>query len=69
MSEKQTIAVVVAVIGFILLMVGSLGFMGVFTLAEWASYILMGIGIVAVIGSLIAITVLSNQSGSASMEE
>ena len=69
MSERQTIAVIAAVIGFILLIVGSLGFMGVFTLAEWASYVLMGIGIAAVIGSLVVMTILSNQSGSASTEE
>ena len=60
MSERQTIAVAASVVGFLLLIAGSLGYMGVYGFPEWLSYILMGIGIVAVVGALIVMTFLSN---------
>ena len=69
MSDRQAIAVMVSVIGFIVLIAGSLGYMGVYSVSEWFSYILMGIGIAAVIGAMLVMTFFSNAEGAAPEEE
>ena len=56
MSKKRTYALIVAVVGFIVLLVGSLSYMDVYALGNTPSCILMGIGIVAVIGALLVIS-------------
>lgn len=70
MPKNLSIGAIVAVIGFIVLLIGSLGYMGVFALDEIPSGILMGIGIVAVIGSMIAMMLMMRKEESeTTMEE
>ena len=58
MPRDLKFAMLVSVIGFILLIIGSLGYMKVYSLDQTICYVLMGIGIAGVIGSLIAVNVV-----------
>ena len=69
MLKNQAIGTTVAVAGFVILIVGSIGYMGVVALGEALSCVLMGIGIVAVIGALIALTVMMRTKETAPKEE
>lgn len=56
MSKKRTYALVVAIVGFVVLLLGSMGYMDVYALSNTLSCVLMGIGIAAVIGALLVIS-------------
>ena len=53
MARDQTVILAASVLGFVVLIVGSMGYMGVFTMNEVVSLVLMVVGIAAVIGSMI----------------
>ena len=55
MPKNQAIPVLISVAGFIVLMVGSLGYIEVYPMEEGVSYIMMGAGAAAVIIALITI--------------
>ena len=58
MPKDLKLAILASVIGFVLLIVGSLGYMKVYSLDQTVCYVLMGIGIAGVVGSLIAVNVV-----------
>ena len=53
MARDQTVILAASVLGFVVLIVGSMGYMGVFAMNEVVSLVLMVVGIAAVIGSMI----------------
>lgn len=61
MSAKQLSGLVVSVLGFIILIVGSLGYMDVFALGETLSCVLMGVGIIMVISALAFISLMGRK--------
>ncbi len=61
MSAKQLSGLVAAVLGFIILIVGSLGYMVVFALGETLSCVLMGVGIIMVISALAFISLMGRK--------
>lgn len=52
MSKDLAVTLGLSIIGFLVLIVGSLGYMKVYALNETASVVLMGIGIVMIIAAL-----------------
>ena len=54
MARNQMVPPIVSVVGFIVLIIGSMGYMGVFTMIDIACYILMTVGLMAVIGGMVA---------------
>lgn len=52
MTTNQIAVIVAAILGFLLLLAGSLGYMKAYALDETLCYVLMGIGIVMVIVAL-----------------
>ena len=51
MSAKQFSGLVASILGFVILIIGSLGYMDVFALSDTLSYMLMGVGIIMVISA------------------
>ena len=69
MAQDQTIPLAVSVVGFILLIVGSMGYMGVFAMTDIVSYILMTVGLMAVIGGMLAMMIMNRSVGNIHEEE
>ena len=53
MARDQTVMLAASILGFVVLIVGSMGYMGIFAMNEVVSLVLMVVGIAAVIGSMI----------------
>lgn len=58
----------VSVVGFLVLIIGSMGYMGVFGMDEAVSYVLMVLGLIAVIGGM-AVMMYRNGSSESDTEE
>ena len=69
MAQNQMVPPMVSVAGFIVLIIGSLGYMGVFAMADVISYILMTVGLIAVIGGMAAMMLINRSVGDAPEEE
>ena len=52
MAQDQTIPLAVSVVGFILLIVGSMGYMRIIGMIEALCYVMMAVGILTVIGAM-----------------
>ena len=61
MSAKQLSGLALSIIGFVILIIGSLGYMDVFALSETLSYVLMGVGIIMVISALAYISLMGRK--------
>ena len=59
----------VSVAGFIVLIIGSMGYMGVFAMTDVISYILMTVGLIAVIGGMIVMMLMNRSVGNMPEEE
>lgn len=53
MARDQAVMLAASILGFVVLIVGSMGYMGIFAMNEVVSLMLMVVGIAAVIGSMI----------------
>ena len=53
MARDQMVMLAASILGFVVLIVGSMGYMGIFAMNEVVSLVLMVVGIAAVIGSMI----------------
>ena len=69
MARNQMVPPVVSVTGFIVLIIGSMGYMGVFAMADVVSYILMTVGLIAVIGGMAAMMLIKRSIGDVPEEE
>ncbi len=69
MAQNQMMPPMVSVAGFIVLIIGSLGYMGVFAMTDIVSYILMTVGLIAVIGGMAAMMLMNRSVGDAPEEE
>ena len=69
MARNQMVPPMVSVTGFIVLIIGSMGYMGVFAMIDIVSYILMTVGLVAVIGGMLAMMIINRSVGNAHEEE
>ena len=61
MSAKQFSGLVASILGFVILIIGSLGYMDVFALSDTLSYMLMGVGIIMVISALAFISLMGRK--------
>ena len=61
MAQNQMVPPLVSVVGFLVLIIGSMGYMGVIGMNEAVSYVLMVLGLLAVIGG-IAVMMYRNSS-------
>ncbi len=52
MARDQTVMLAASILGFVVLIVGSMGYMDIFAMNEVVSLVLMVVGIAAVIGSM-----------------
>ena len=68
MAQNQMVLPVATVTGFILLIVGSMGYMGVFAMSEVISNILMVIGLIVVIAGM-ALMMYQNRIAANTQEE
>ena len=68
MAQNQMVPPMVSVTGFIVLIIGSMGYMGVFAMPDIVSYILMTVGLIAAIGGMLAM-MLMNRSVANDPEE
>jgi hypothetical protein len=68
MFPKLKECLVLSIVGFAVLLSGSLGYMGVYALDPVVCYILMGIGMVAVIAAMVMIS-LQGEGVHAAKEE
>ena len=69
MARNQMVPPMVSVTGFIVLIIGSMGYMGVFAMTDIVSYILMTVGLMAVIGGMIAMMLINRSVGNVPEEE
>ncbi len=68
MAQNRMVLPVATVTGFILLIIGSLGYMGTFAIGEVVSNILMVIGLLVVIAGM-ALMMYQNRSAGVTQEE
>ena len=68
MAQNQMVPPLVSLAGFLVLIIGSMGYMGVFGMNEAVSYVLMVLGLLAVIGGM-AIMMYRNSSFGSNTEE
>ena len=61
MAQNQMVPPMISVAGFIVMIIGSLGYMGVFAMNDIVSYILMTAGLITVIGGMV-VMMLKNRS-------
>ena len=52
MAQNQMVAPAASVVGFIVLIIGSMGYMGVFAASDVLCYVLMVAGLLLVVGGL-----------------
>jgi hypothetical protein len=64
MYTNQKIGLALAVIGFAILIAGSIGYMGVYYLDTVVSYVLMGLGLAMVVASLVLVSLVKGADGS-----
>ena len=69
MAQNQMVPPMVSVTGFIVLILGSMGYMGVFAMTDVISYILMTVGLIAVIGGMVAMMLINRSVGDTPEEE
>jgi len=69
MSRRIVIFTLLSVIGFVVLIAGALGYMKVYSLPESTCTVMIGMGIVAVIGSMIAVNIIVGMEGRTSEDE
>ena len=69
MSAKQFSGLVASILGFVILIIGSLGYMDVFALSDTLSYMLMGVGIIMVISALAFISLMGRKEELTSLKE
>ena len=69
MAQNQMVPPMVSVAGFIVLIIGSMGYMGVFAMTNIVSYILMTVGLIAVVGGMIAMMLINRSVGNDPEEE
>ena len=69
MAQNQMVPPMVSVAGFIVMIIGSMGYMGVFAMADVVSYILMTVGLIAVIGGMAAMMLINRSIGDVPEEE
>ena len=69
MAQNQMVPPRVSVAGFIVMIIGSMGYMGVFAMADVVSYILMTVGLIAVIGGMAAMMLINRSIGDVPEEE
>ena len=69
MARNQMVPPMVSVTGFIVLIIGSMGYMGVFAMTDIVSYILMTVGLMAVIGGMLAMMLMNRSVGDVPEEE
>ena len=69
MAQNQMVPPMVSVVGFIVLILGSLGYMGAFAMTDVISYILMTVGLIAVIGGMAAMMLINRSVGDVPEEE
>ena len=69
MAQNQMVPPMVSVTGFIALILGSMGYMGVFAMTDVISYILMTVGLIAVIGGMAAMMLINRSVGDVPEEE
>ena len=69
MAQNQMVPPMVSVAGFIVMIIGSMGYMGVFAMADVVSYILMTVGLIAVIGGMAAMMLINRSVGDVPEEE
>lgn len=69
MSIDHRIALGISILGFLVLILGSLGYMGVYSLDKTLATILMGIGIAAVIAGMAVISLVKDSRKHSKEEE
>ena len=69
MAQNRMVLPVATVMGFILLIIGSLGYMGAFAIGEVVSNILMVIGLLVVIAGMALMMYLNRSAGLTQEEE
>ena len=69
MARNQMVPPIVSVLGFIVLIIGSMGYMGVFTMIDIVCYILMTVGLMAVIGGMAVMMYMNRSFGEVPEEE
>ena len=69
MAQNQMVPPMVSVAGFIVLIIGSMGYMGVFAMTNIVSYILMTVGLIAVVGGMRAMMLINRSVGNVPEEE
>ena len=69
MAQNQMVPPMVSVTGFIVLILGSVGYMGVFAMTDIVSYILMTVGLIAVVGGMVAMMLINRSVGDVPEEE
>lgn len=69
MAQNRMVLPVATVTGFILLIIGSLGYMGAFAIGEVVSNILMVIGLLVVIAGMALMMYLNRSAGLTQEEE
>ncbi len=69
MAQNRMVLPVATVTGFILLIIGSLGYMGTFAIGEVVSNILMVIGLLVVIAGMALMMYLNRSAGLTQEEE
>lgn len=62
MSPNQKVSLILALSGFVILLLGSWGYMGVYSLSEVVSYILMIVGVLMIIASMAVIYLLKEDA-------
>lgn len=69
MSLDHRVALIISIAGFLVLILGSLGYMGVYSLDKTVATILMGIGVVAVIAAMAVISLVKDSKKHPNEEE
>ncbi|MFA6709707.1 MAG: hypothetical protein WC067_02205 [Candidatus Methanomethylophilaceae archaeon] len=60
MSPNHKTGFILALLGFAILLLGSWGYMGVYSLSVTVSYILMGVGLAMVIASMVVMYLMKD---------
>ena len=60
MSLNHKVGFILALLGFVILLLGSWGYMGVYNLSVTVSYVLMVVGIVVVIASMVVMYLMKD---------
>ena len=69
MAQDRLVPPTISVLGFAVLIIGSMGYMGVFAMTDIVSYILMTVGLMAVIGGMLAMMLMNRSVGDVPEEE